>query len=105
MEDGDKIEQRPAPQRIMNEMRARPSPKNDVGTPEIRGNLFPSQHRSISDVAGYDRVSVTDDTSADRRPEPVTADERSSFDLFARLQLHRNAVGAIGEAGDPSVRL
>src|SRR5438270_10813203 len=53
MKDRDEIVELATPQRIVNEMGARPGPEHDVGTPQVLRHVILLEHGAIGDVAGY----------------------------------------------------
>jgi hypothetical protein len=56
--------------------------------------------RAIGDVAGYHRLAVADQEPADRRPQPVAADQRCAGERFSAFGPHRDAGRRFLEADD-----
>ena len=95
VEDGDKIVELAAAQRVMHEVAARARPQHHVGAPEIFRHLVAPEHAAIGDMAGDARLAVADDALADGRPHAVAGDQRAAFGPFAILQRDGDAVAVI----------
>src|SRR5262245_44045909 len=61
MENRDEIVELAAPQRIMNEVSARPGPEHDVRSPEVARHLILLEDGAVGDVARHARLTVADD--------------------------------------------
>src|SRR5262245_46357782 len=95
MENRDQVVQLATPQRIVHKMGTRAGPQDDVGTPEIFGDVLALEHRTIGNVARYPRLAVTDQGLADLRPHAVAADQGAAFDRFSIVKSNRDVVAMI----------
>src|SRR6185312_15482921 len=96
----DEVVELAATQRIMHEVRARPGPEDDVGTPQVLRHVRLLDHAAIGDVPGHARLAVADDALADVRPHAVAGDQRAAAHAFAVVEGDGDVIAVVGEVVD-----
>jgi len=76
---GDQVEELPAAQRVMHDVRVVPGPERRRRQAQVLRHLVDLQHRAVAHVPGHRRQRVADDLLADHRAAAVRGDERRAF--------------------------
>jgi len=82
---GDQVEELPAAQRVVDDVRVVRRPERRGREPQILGHVLDVEHRAVAHVPGNERQRVSHDAFADHRSPAVRANEGNTADgIFLR---------------------
>ena len=96
----DKIEEPPARDEVVHEMRAWPDPGLRAKLEAEIGDALHGHQPAIGDTAGKAQRLLTEQGRAHRRVDAVSADQHIGSDARPILEPRRDAVASIGEANE-----
>ena len=97
---GDEVEELPAAQRVMDDVRVVRRPERGCRPAQILRHVGGVEHRAIAHMPGYRRQRIADDLLADHRAAAVRADQCGAAER-AVVGLHRDACPFVLEARHP----
>ena len=100
----DKVEHRPALQRIMHDMALRPGPERRGVHPQVFGHDRARDHRTIGRVARHHRLAIGQHLRPNGRAQPLRPDQGAARDLRLIAAVQCDAGAILRIAGDGMVR-